>query len=316
MSDHHSFILVDLPNEPEPVAETDATMADKFTNLPVNQLVFNWESTNVIEEWKRFRGQVELLLEDGPYSGMAEKMKVATLQNWMTDRGQKIYKDELIFPEEGENMKDKNKLKDVLDVFETHFTPLQSMIHSWYNLGALHSHHCKDQSEFMSKLRNLAKDCGFANQDEVVKLLFLIHNSHKRVQDQLLKEITKDSAINDCLQSARRVEAIIQSEKLAQKMHSNSGDNVSVDALRKTKSGRGRGYGQQGGRGRGRGRGGSQGGYRQRTPSRYRNQSSDRRGKCNNCGMSHPPKQCPAYGQTCYSCGKNNHYSFCCRTKQ
>ena len=59
---------------------------------------------------------------------MNEQMKVATLQNWMTDRGHKIFKDELVFPEEGDNKKDRNKLKDVLDVFEAHFTPLQSMI--------------------------------------------------------------------------------------------------------------------------------------------------------------------------------------------
>ena len=49
---------------------------------------------------------------------MNTKMKVATLQNWMTDRGQKIFKDELIFPEG----KERNKLEDVLDVFEAHFT--------------------------------------------------------------------------------------------------------------------------------------------------------------------------------------------------
>ena len=212
-------------------------MADNYVNLPVNQPTFNWDCTNVIEEWKRFRGQVELLLVEGPYSTMNTKMKVATLQNWMTDRGQKIFKDELIFPEG----KERNKLEDVLDVFEAHFTPLQSMIHSWYNLGALHSHHCKDQSDFMSRLRNLAKECGFTNQNKVVKFLFLIHNSHRRVHDQLLKEITQASTINDCLQSARRVEAIIQSEKLAQKMHSNAGDSVSVDTFKKTKSGRGRG---------------------------------------------------------------------------
>ena len=60
-------------------------------------------------------------------------MKVATLQNWITDRGQKIYKDELVFPNEEDN----KKLTDGLDVFEVHFTALQSMIQSWYNLGAL-----------------------------------------------------------------------------------------------------------------------------------------------------------------------------------
>ena len=89
----------------------------------------------------------------------------------------------------------------------------------------------------MSCLHTLAKDCGFTNEDEVVKFLFLIHNNHKHVQDQLLKDVTKDSSWTDCLQTARRVEAIIQSEKLAQKMHSNQSDSVSIDAFRKTKSG-------------------------------------------------------------------------------
>ena len=55
---------------------------------------------------------------------MEEKQKVATLLNWMTDKGQKIYKEQLIFPTEEPNKKDKNKLKDVLEVFEAHFTPL------------------------------------------------------------------------------------------------------------------------------------------------------------------------------------------------
>ena len=172
-------------------------------NIPLNQLSFNWNSTNMIVEWKRLCRQVELLLVAGPYSGLEEKQKVVTLLNWMTDKGQKIYNEQLVFPTEGPNAKDKNILEDVLEVFEVHFTPLQSMIHSWYNLGTLHSHHCKDQADFMLQLCTLAKDCTFTQEDEVVQFLFLIHNSHKCVQDQLLKDVTKDSTITDCLQSAR-----------------------------------------------------------------------------------------------------------------
>ena len=216
MSDHPLWILLDFVSETE---QTEATMADNYVNMPVNQSAFNWECTNIIEEWKHYHRQVELLLVVGPYSSMTDKMKVVTLQNWMTDRGQKINKDELVFPDEEDKKKDHNKLVDILDVFEAHFTPLQFMIHSWYNLGVLHSHHCKDQSDFISKFHNLAKDWGFTNQDEVIKFLFLIHNSHRYVQDQLLKEITNKSTINDFLQSPRWLKAIIQSEKLAQKMH-------------------------------------------------------------------------------------------------
>ena len=249
-------------------------------NIPLNQLSFNWDSTNMIAEWKRFCDQVELLLDGGPYTGMEEKQKVATLLNWMTDKVQKIYKEQLIFPTEEPDKKDKHKLKDVLEVFEAHFTPLQSMIHSWYNLGALHSHHCKDQADFMSQLHSLSNDCAFTNADEVVKFLFLIHNSHKRVQDQLLKDVTKNSSLTDCLLSARRVEAHIQTEKLAHKMHNNMSDNVSVDAFKKSKPGRG--HGQAAGRGYGRGRGGGRGGYPHRSQSGYRHTSSGRQGRCGN----------------------------------
>ena len=63
--------------------------------------------------------------------------------------------------------------------------------------------HFLHQADFMSQLRSLSNDCAFTNADEVVKFLFLIHNSHKRVQDQLLKDVTKNSSLTDCLLSAR-----------------------------------------------------------------------------------------------------------------
>ena len=37
---------------------------------------------------------------------------------------------------------------------------------------------------------------------------------------------------------------------------------------------------------------------------------------CRNCGKSHQPRQCPAYGATCNKCGKQNHYARMCRTGQ
>ena len=39
----------------------------------------------------------------------------------------------------------------------------------------------------MNKLNKIAGECGFTTKDEVVKLLFLIHNQDSRVQDELLK---------------------------------------------------------------------------------------------------------------------------------
>ena len=69
-------------------------------------------------------------------------------------------------------------------MFEKHFKPTQSVLQSWYQLGSMYSSQCKDQIEFVSKLHDVANDCSFANKDELVKFLFLIHNTNKRVKDQ------------------------------------------------------------------------------------------------------------------------------------
>ena len=34
---------------------------------------------------------------------------------------------------------------------------------------------------------------------------------------------------------------------------------------------------------------------------------------CDNCGLSHQPKRCPAYQDTCKSCGSKGHWAKCCR---
>ena len=37
---------------------------------------------------------------------------------------------------------------------------------------------------------------------------------------------------------------------------------------------------------------------------------------CGKYGMSHPPRECPAWGKKCHKCGNKNHFSTQCRSKQ
>ena len=52
-----------------------------------------------------------------------------------------------------------------------------------------------------------------------------------------------------------------------------------------------------------------------RNGSKHRSQSKEG-GNCCNCGTSHPPKCCPAYGKTCYNCNKKGHFKPLCRSRQ
>ena len=54
----------------------------------------------------------------------------------------------------------------------------------------------------MYNLKELARQCEFTNKDEIVKFLFLIQNKHERVREELLKSVTKDTSLNQCLEFA------------------------------------------------------------------------------------------------------------------
>ncbi len=62
----------------------------------------------------------------------------------------------------------------------------------------------------------------------------------------------------------------------------------------------------------------SSGGGKARGRSQSRNRiPTDQKGeKCGQCGWSHKKGECKAKGQACHSCGKKNHFSSVCRSKQ
>ena len=49
--------------------------------------------------------------------------------------------------------------------------------------------------------------------------MFLAHNTHNRVQEQLLKEVSKAVSVSNVLNIAQKVEAIVQSKHYPQNLH-------------------------------------------------------------------------------------------------
>ena len=66
---------------------------------------------------------------------------------------------------------DKDDPDKVLDKFEKYFKPAHNKYHSWYTLGTIYSSQFKGQSEFMVKLHDVIRECGFdhAAETEIVK---------------------------------------------------------------------------------------------------------------------------------------------------
>ena len=112
---------------------------------------------------------------------------------------------------------DKDKLSDVLDRSEAYFRPEHNIIHAWYRIGSTFSdsNEIKTQSDFMYWLKDFAIQCEFTYADEAVKFLLIIHNKHSEVKQELLKHVTKDTTLGQCLEYTHNIEGNLQSVELS-----------------------------------------------------------------------------------------------------
>ena len=264
--------------------------APRAIQLTVKYPSFNWEG-NTHEQFKTFKQRTEILME-GPYEDYKEPDKVAAILGWLGDKGHQVYAslDRTVLG------KDKKKYKDVLDAFDSYFKPMQTIMHSWYQLGNIYSSQCKDQTEFMTKLKELSKETGFKEPDELTKFLFVIHNTDSKVREYLIDKGDPSKTCTEFLQMARSVESMVKTETLSRELLGHVG-KVPVSSIDR---GRGRGRGR-GSRGRSSSRG-----YRAPTPG-----AKD----CGRCGKRHPPRKCPAYNQVCKRCKIKGHFKQYCKTK-
>ena len=148
----------------------------------------------------------------------------------------------------------------------------------------------------MSKLHDVANDYRFANKDEIVKFLFLIHNTSERVKDQLIEKMKTMDTLTDILQLVKNIKSIVQKETLSKELLQNIGKlgaATEVHAIQKHHQNKNKCFQSH-----------------FRSTSGRKSSSQDNVGKkCGNCGCSYLQKQCPAYGKECLKCKKKNHFS-------
>ena len=57
----------------------------------------------------------------------------------------------------------------------------------------------------MSKLHEFSNEWKFTNPKEIIKFIFLTHNTHKRVHKELFKEVTDVMSVSNLLNIAQQV---------------------------------------------------------------------------------------------------------------
>ena len=135
--------------------------------------------------------------------------------------------------------------------------------------------------EFVTSLHNVARDCQLnAMYDDFVIQALLLGIADDSLRQKLFDDAASEQGLT--LEQAIRKCRLSEKSKLDMATLRNSDESVQVATGRKRE--------QRG---------------RRVQPS-----------KCGNCGLTHPPRKCPAYGKKCHGCGKFNHWQNQCRSRQ
>ena len=177
----------------------------KIPTLPFKPPEFNWNASNLYNQFKFFTTKVEFAFK-GAYNENPRHAKVGAILNWLGNYAFEVYAN-FIWPDPA----DKDDLLKVFKAFEDYFKPAQNKYHCWYSLSGIYS----SQSEFMVELRECVRECSFEKPDEVVKFLCLRHNQNACVHEELLKSMKDSNALNDILGYACLVEGTQHSESMS-----------------------------------------------------------------------------------------------------
>ena len=149
-------------------------------HIPFVPPTFSWDSPNLHNQFKIFKQKLEFAFK-GTYRESDAALKVCTLLNWLGNNAYEIY--EHLHWAAADDKDDPDK---VLKAFESYFKPEQNQFHSWYTLGSIYSSQFKCQHDFLTRLREVARDCSFTNADKIVFFLFLVHNQNTHIRGNCL----------------------------------------------------------------------------------------------------------------------------------
>ncbi|XP_075560001.1 uncharacterized protein LOC142591575 [Dermacentor variabilis] len=204
-------------------------------------------------------------------------------------------------PAEGEQRSD--TVTAIFAKFHERYLPYKNVTQGTAVFNSMCQKENQPIDEFIAELQQQAAKCDFGDKHDRLlgdRIIDGIRDAALRERLFLERDLTLEKIVVTC-----RV-AEISKKRVSSLATAADGQEMNVDNLnRKHKQARQQAPDKQQPRGQ---------------PSLYRRNSQPRetvsQRTCGRCGTLHQPRHCPAYGSTCYACGKLGHYASVCRQKQ
>ena len=244
----------------------------------------NWNAANLNKEWKRFKQHCEFTFR-GPLAGKTEVQKVNYLMTFIGVQGREIYTTFTFAPADGATPAENETLDGVYAKYDQYCEPKKNEIRATVNFHRRKQGPQEKFDSFVTDLRILVKDCGYTNEDRMLRDAIVIGVADPKVQARCMEdgdELTLDRAIR----IGQMYETSKESLKLIGEDPKVSSPSASVNAVRPKMANKH---------------------APKQQPSKQQPEE-----KCRKCGYDRSHKVCPARGKTCSKCKKKNHFNRVC----
>ena len=251
----------------------------------------SWTAQDLYQEGRRFNRQAQCILE-GPLHEKEESVKVSYLKLWVGDKGLDVFEGFTFAKPE-----DAVKLNVVLKKFEEYCAPRKNHIMAALKFNERRQGDNESFDSFVTDLKILVKDCGYQEEERMVRDAIVFRCKHPKVREKCLDQadaLTCEKAIEICRNYETNLSGL---RKLA------SDEDPTVNTLNQNKR--------------------PLWNRRQRPNKTETVETKDVDSKhkkpinkCGRCGYDKTHKKCPAMGQECGYCKKMNHFSKLCLSKE
>ena len=171
--------------------------------------------------------------------------------------------------------------KILIQKLDHHFLPKKNKDYARFQMGNLTQEIGEPLARYHARIREIAKKCDYNDENEAIRDHLIKTIRNKRIR---IKAIRNNWTLQQILdEAAIDEEANQQAREMEKKLEDKRTEQIRRIGKHKTN-----------------------------TPGKPASQQA-----CDRCGRNHDHRnQCKAIGATCHSCGKKNHYSTVCRSKQ
>ena len=145
----------------------------------------NWLAADLHKEWKRFKQHSEFTFK-GPLASKSEVEKVNYLMTYIGDKGREIYETFTWTPAVGDTPAENDTLLGVCAKYESYVAPKKNQIRATVNFHRRKQQDGEKCDAFVTDLKILAKDCGYTDEDSMIRDAIVCHALHSRVRENVL----------------------------------------------------------------------------------------------------------------------------------